>query len=234
MRDRTGCAMVGSMSPHAARRRFPRWAKVILSVVAAIVICVLALFGVLWWNLEGGWDGIRRPAQADDRAVVRARADVREPLRATTAETDGALRATLGEPVTGTVDSCEPGQNNWKVHDGYTLRCTAGHVLLYTAAPQTPLDTVVAQTRHLADAGWRPEPEFDLEVYGDTASARFQRGPDHLRLRIEPPTEFSGLDIPDSYDGWNDHDVRAVEQAAGEADGILVTVVVTRTYFEDS
>jgi hypothetical protein len=125
--------------PSEARRRvpgphrFPRWARWVLLALALVVLGVLVFVAWLTWALSGGWDGLRPKAHADDRAVVTARGLAAAPLDDLTATVLAALdrsAATLPvELARVRTDDCHEGQNNWKVHSGFTLRCELADVV---------------------------------------------------------------------------------------------------------
>jgi hypothetical protein len=111
-------------------RRLPRWARWLLLALVLVLLGVLAFGAWLGWVLSGGWDGLRPKAQPDDRAVVAARQAAHAPLDQLTEHVLAGLqrpavsgRLEMVEAARVRVDGCEEGQNNWKIHSGYTLRC---------------------------------------------------------------------------------------------------------------
>ena len=114
--------------PTPPARRVPVWARWLIGVCVVALGVPVAFAAAVIWSLSGGWDGIRPQPEADDRQVVRAR-------KASGAELERLTAATL--PVVGgaelaraRTDECEMGQNNWKVHEGYKLRCERSDVVV--------------------------------------------------------------------------------------------------------
>lgn len=139
--------------PSPGRRRLPRWVTVVLALLAVVVVGVLAAVGLLVWAISGGWDGLRGTAQPDDRPVVAARERSRGELDTVTAR---AVRSVAGRELARIrFDSCAHGQNNWKVHDGYTLRCELADsvVLAPDAADVTAAAAQIDEA--LQRDGWR-------------------------------------------------------------------------------
>ncbi|KQX69666.1 hypothetical protein [Angustibacter sp. Root456] len=118
----------------AGRRRLPRWVTVVLVLLIVLLLAALAAFGLFVWAFSGGWDGLRPQAEPTDRDVVTARSTARGALSALTAD---VLRDVPGTELARVrFDQCEHGQNNWKIHDGYTLRCElTDSLVLRPAAP---------------------------------------------------------------------------------------------------
>jgi hypothetical protein len=113
------------------RRRLPTWAKVLIAVGSVLVLAPLAAAAVFVWSFSGGWDGIRPQPEADDRRVVQAREASGAELDRLTAATVGLLGAP--ELARARTDECQVGQNNWKVHEGYKLRCERTDVVVLAA-----------------------------------------------------------------------------------------------------
>ena len=113
------------------RRRIPTWAKVLIAVGTVLVLAPLAEAALFVWSFSGGWDGIRPQPEADDRRVVRARDASGAELDQLTASTLGLLGAP--ELARARTDECQVGQNNWKVHEGYKLRCERTDVVVLAA-----------------------------------------------------------------------------------------------------
>lgn len=222
---------------HPGRRRLPTWARVLL-IVASVVLAGLVLFaGMLWWSLQGGWDGIRPQAQPTDREVQSSRDQARSSLDASIEETLDPARSALGSAPASTLtaDGCEHGQNNWKVHDGYTLRCTAGTIAVFRLAATSDATSVSARLgESLLAAGWQPDPE-GLQVNGDgtAADGRYRRGEDRLSVRIDPPGRYVPIDVPGYFSDWSRTDVDALKAAVADQNGSTAVLVVSRTYFED-
>jgi hypothetical protein len=154
-------------------RNLPRWARWPLLALVLVLLGVLAIGAWLGWVLSGGWDGLRPKAQPDDRAVVAARAQAAAPLDDLTATVLAAMDRLsdtgLVEAARIRTDECHEGQNNWKVHSGFTLRCEIADVLALRldtdipgsagAAPTSqrlaPLETAArSMDAELRDEGW--------------------------------------------------------------------------------
>lgn len=160
---------------YAARRRLPRWVTVLLVLLTVLLLAVLAAFGLFVWAFSGGWDGLRGQAEPSDREVVSARHHARDELSALTSD---VLRSVPGTELARVrFDQCQHGQNNWKIHDGYTLRCElADSVAL--APSSDDVSAVAAQVdAALRAAGWTPVGSLDELSQPAT--------PDHSYLRSE-------------------------------------------------
>jgi len=121
-----------STSPVPPTRRVPVWARWLIGVCIVAVGVPLAFAAVVVWSFSGGWDGIRPQPEPDDRRVVQARA-------ASGAALDRLTAATLplvggAELARARIDECQVGQNNWKVHEGYKLRCERSDVVVLAVA----------------------------------------------------------------------------------------------------
>jgi hypothetical protein len=126
-------------------RNLPRWTRWLLLTLLLLTLGVLAVGAWAGWVVSGGWDGLRPKAQPDGRAVVAARQAAHAPLDQLTAHVLAGLQRSAAsgrletvEAARLRVDGCEEGQNNWKIHSGYTLRCELTDVvsLGLTAAAQ--------------------------------------------------------------------------------------------------
>lgn len=108
--------------------RLPTWAKILLAIASVVIVVPLGFAAVVAWSFSGGWDGIRPQADGDDRRVVRARERAAAPLDRSTA---GLLPVVGGtELARARTNWCQTGQNNWKIHDGYTLSCELTDVVV--------------------------------------------------------------------------------------------------------
>lgn len=162
--------------------RLPRWAKVLLVLLSIAVVAVLAVVALFVWALSGGWDGLRPTASADDRRVVTARRAAGDELSELTSRTLDAA-APGRELARIRFDDCQQGQNNWKRHDGYTLRCELAESVVLSA---TDVDVTTAGRRldrALRAAGWRPEEGSDDLNEPDE--------PDHSDLRMSRSGRFT-------------------------------------------
>ncbi|MEO7745737.1 MAG: hypothetical protein ABIV05_05865 [Actinomycetota bacterium] len=157
-----------------ARRRLPTWAKWLIGVTVVVVVIPLALLAALAWSFSGGWDGIRPQPQAGDRRVVRARERAAAPLDRLTASTLPVVGG--AELVRARTDECREGQNNWKIHDGYKLRCELTDVVVRTAS-EADVSTVAARVDAALRASGR-QPTYDgsgldQQVYGGQAHGSY-------------------------------------------------------------
>lgn len=111
-----------------ARRRLPRWAKVVIGVVVAVV--VLLAVAVVWFlaMLSGGIDDLFSTGgpSPDDKRVVEAR-EAHAELLATALD-----EVVSGRAVVASADdaSCREGQHNWKIDDPYDLSCSQRRIAL--------------------------------------------------------------------------------------------------------
>ena len=231
---------------YARRRRLPRWLTVVLVLLVVLLLAVLAAFGLLLWAFSGGWDGLRGSAQPGDRAVVSARRDARGTLDGLTAQ---ALRSVSagsgsgGELARVRFDQCEHGQNNWKIHDGYTLRCElSDSVVLSPASPD--VTAVAAQVdAALRAGGWQPlgitdemtqDAEPDHSFLRQTRTGEYQRAAGQeltVGVSVRSPSPVTG-DLPYDPEVKVEGDVEAYRSAA-QAAAPRVVVRTTVRYFED-
>lgn len=212
--------------------RLPTWGRWLVAVSAVVVLAPLVFGAVVLWSFSGGWDGLRPQAQADDRRVVRARAGSGVRLDGLTAHVLAAAGATASARVR--TDDCRTGMNDWKNHDGYTLRCGRTDVLVVTgAAARTGPQALDARLRA---AGLRPAYDGgELTVADRTASYRLavdERATVQVRLLTPPVASYD--------DPLTTSDARAVEGDADAFHDALVrsrdTVLLLRPtwrYFED-
>ncbi len=237
--------------PDAGHRRLPRWLKVVLVLVAIGAVGALAAVGLLVWALSGGWDGLRSRAEPDDQQVVAARQRSHGELDALTS----ATLATVGgrERARVRFDQCRTGQNNWKIHDGYTLRCELADSVVLTPDDGDVTAIAARLDAGLQRAGWRPvgirnemslSEDSDLSYLRRTRTGHYQRSDDErLQLDVGVTVRSSSPvtgDLP--YDPAVDveGDVTAYREAVrGAADAVpgtgqpRVVVHTTVRYFED-
>jgi hypothetical protein len=228
----------------------PRWAKVVLVLVAVLLVGVLAVIGLFVWAFSGGWDGLRGTASPSDAKVVAAREHSGGELDRLT---EGTLR-TIGparELARIRTDSCRSGQNNWKIHDGYTLRCERSDAVVLVP----PDADVSAAGRRLSAAltaaGWHvPGGRDELTAPAEpnhsfldaTRRGQLTRTDDD-RLLLDLGVTSRGTspvsgDVPYDPDATVEGDVTAYREAlrGGGPDGAGLRLVVRTTvrYFEDS
>ncbi len=215
--------------------------KVVLWVLGGVVTLVLLGVGVLWWGLSGGWDGIRPAAQPEDRDVVDAREAGHERLAALADPTATAL-AEVGEDLgRAEVDQCSPGQNNWKVKDGYTLSCSQASVTGWeVAGATTRVGTAATDVdARLRALGWVPTSYGEMEVRpaGQDAEGRYEH-PDDPDAALVVDVAAPGQADPyvslgrygPTYEGG---DAAPVLDALASSSRVTVLAVVERTYFQD-
>lgn len=216
-----------------ARRRLPTWAKWLIGVTTVAVLVPLALLAVLAWSFSGGWDGIRPQPQAGDRRVVRARERAAAPL-------DRATRATLpvvggAELVRARTDECREGQNNWKIHDGYKLRCELTDVVVVTAPDPGVPDASTRVDAALRTAGLRPPYDgagLDPPRYPGTASGSYVGPAGDVGVTVtQGGTGGDPFLLSDAH--VVSGDAAAVRAAMSRPGGVRVMVRITRTYFDD-
>ena len=236
------------------RRRLPTWAKVLIAVGSVLVLAPLAAAAVFVWSFSGGWDGIRPQPEADDRRVVQAR-------KASGAELDRLTAATvalLGAPelARARTDRCEVGQNNWKVNEGYKLRCERTDVVVL-AAPSNDVALTAQDLDARLRAGalvpsydggglWEPaDASGGRRASNGAVAARGSYGP------AEAPADGgtgsvtvsvrSGTSEVDPYDDQLgavfgttvDGDVDAVRAALAEPGQLRIVVRTHYRYFDD-
>lgn len=240
--DQTDPRPPGGAAERSARRRrvLHRLLLGSLALTTLIVVGVLVFVGMLFWSFSGGWDGLRREAQPDDRRVVAARAAVSDTLDPANAQVLAAISPITGAPVaTGSADACARGQNNWKIRNGWTLSCEAAAVSL-TALPDSSETTLTSLNAALRGAGYAPEqPWEELQMGASTGSGIFH-GPDGTTVKIainEPPAPgeqayFSTALYPYGT-AYQDEDLLAVTEAREASTGTTMTLAVSTTYFKD-
>jgi hypothetical protein len=134
-----------------------------------VVLGVVALFiGGFYVQMLGGPEAIwlnSLPAPDQDKAeVVRARSDARELARSGLASLDKSRILVPGAEVYSA--TCERGQNNWKVHEGYLHTCDVTSGRFYGLRGDFPS---VARALHseLVAAGWTREYDDGLPGLAD-------------------------------------------------------------------
>lgn len=225
----------------APASRSPRLSKAVIIVLALLgvaLLIVVIVVGAFIWSFSGGWDGIRREAQPSDRRVIEGRAAVQEPLAADTAQLEKGLTALFGSPIAhGSADGCERGQNNWKIHDGYTLKCDAARVLVYELHSSSPDAAAAGITACVESAGWTAGQYggLKLETGADSGSGRWQKGEaDQVLLAIDAPGSEIYLNYPGKFSSvYASAEMATVDQAIKNPHRTLVTVVVQKNYFLD-
>ncbi len=208
-----------------------------------VLLALLAILALLAWGLAGGWDGLRPQASSDDRRVVGAR-------RAAGGELDDLLASTAAAMGGGQVlasvryDRCEKGQNNWKVHDGYTLRCELTEAAVRRADDAQVTATAARFDAALRAAGWSAAAAQQMTLPADpqrsvldsTRSGSYARdGRRHL-LDVVVTSQANSPFVPALPTG---PEVETTGDAAGyrqalAADGPKVVTLTTVRYFEDS
>lgn len=212
----------------------------LLAVALVVVLVVVALFV---WAVAGGWDGLRPAASADDRRVVSAR----ERAGAELDDLAARVQRTLGaREVLATVryDRCEQGQNNWKVRDGFTLRCELTQAVIQRPDGADAVTPLAAQVdAALSAAGWSPTSatemtrpaQPDRSFLERTRSGSYQRDAQRHRLAVvvttSADTPFAGPQ-PTSDSAVVSGDVAAYRDALA-APGLKVIAQTTVRYFQD-
>lgn len=212
--------------------------KVVGWVLGSVVLLVLLGAGVLWWNLSGGWDGVRPAAQPDDAEVVAAREAGAEPLAALADPVEQALAD--GGTAVGRVqvEGCDEGQNNWKVQDGWTLSCTQTSVIGATSAAtdvQGAASDVDARVREL---GWRPTSYGEMETVGagENAEGRYEHPDDPgalLVVDVAAPGQERPFVSLGRFGPSDDPDAQALLDELAASSQVAVLATVERTYFQD-
>lgn len=150
----------GMPPPAIAKARRRRRLLRRLGAAAAAVVLGGLLVVAFWIAMTVGlFDGIGRPSP-DSPAVAAARRDAQNQLDDRLQQAlDGSVRQVMGGEVlaTGEEDRCTPGQNNWKVHQGYQLSCTLTKAIVVTGGP---IGTFREDMQRLDSAlgadGWEP------------------------------------------------------------------------------
>lgn len=241
---------------YARRRRLPRWVTVLLVLLAVALLVVLAAVGLFVWAFSGGWDGLRPGAQPADREVVAARREARGSLDRLTSRTLSAVGGS--ELARVRFDQCEHGQNNWKIHDGYTLRCELADSVALTPAGGDVTGASAGIDASLRRDGWVPtgllnEMTEDADANRShllaTREGTYHRDDDErllltVRVTVRTPGPAYGL-LPYDPDVQVEGDVDAFRRAVegplprphdatpGRSPLPRVVVHTTVRYFED-
>jgi hypothetical protein len=224
---------------------------VVLVLLAVVVVGVLAAVGLFVWAMSGGWDGLRGQAEPGDRKVVAARHAASGELDSLTTST---LRTVGGRELARVrYDQCVQGQNNWKIHDGFTLRCQLADSVVVAPDGEDVTSVAASLDAALVAGGWvqvGPRNEMTLPAEPDhsflrsSRSGSYQRADDPSRLlqvgvTTRPDSPVTG-DLPYDSSVPVEGDVSAYHQAlqgARTARGDVQPRVVVHPsvrYFEDS
>lgn len=219
-----------------ARRRLPTWARVLVGLAVAAVLVPVALTAVFLWGFSGGWDGIRPGAQADDRRVTRARTASSATLDQLTSRT---LSVSGGQELARVrTDRCEEGQNNWKIHDGFKLRCERTDVLVLTTGETTLAATAAELDARVRSAGWLPVYDgagLDEHLSAGRAEGSYRRSADDrqtLSLTVVGEGSTDGL-LPTYGDTTVEGDLDVARAALSATGAVRVVVRPTVRYFDD-
>jgi hypothetical protein len=224
---------------------------VVLVLLAVVLVGVLAAVGLLVWAFSGGWDGLRGQADPHDRAVTAARDGSRDDLDALTRETLGAVGGR--ELARVRFDGCRQGENNWKIHDGYTLRCEMSDSVVLAPTGAGDVTAVAAELdQALQRAGWRPlgvrnemtvPADPNLSYLRGTRTGHYERGDERHQLDVEVTVRADSrgtADLPYDSSTSVEGDVSAYRAAltprAGTQPGSREPRLVVHTalrYFED-
>lgn len=245
-------------SPHAVRPdryraggRLPRWAKVVIALLVAVVVAVVAVVALLVWALSGLSNGLRGPTRPSDRTVVAARRAAGPELDALTRDTLAAL-GPLHELARVRTQECREGQNNWKIHDGYTLRCEVSDGVVLApvsgqpSGPGTGPTSSVPDVSPLAAAldatlrahGWTPTGETTAMTAPATSNLRYLTANRYGRytlgtsarqlLEVDVTTRTTAYQAPTDVEGDT-----AAYGSALRGPGVRVVVHTTVRYVED-
>ncbi|MDO5084040.1 MAG: hypothetical protein Q4D89_11670 [Arachnia propionica] len=211
------------------------WCRLILALVLIVGAAVLIPLAYVAWEFGGGWDGMRPEVDPMSSPVVTAREEALAALPAQQDELDALITPITGEPrARGTADGCDRGQNNWKVHDGYTLSCATAAVTVYS----WPSDAAAFHqlTAALAEHGYQPETEhsaLESPHHTGAANGRYSSGNTELHLEIHPP----GRSLPSLYhlrsDAHSVEDMYDVNTVFLRPEETILIVTLSRIYFED-
>lgn len=233
-------------APHRApRRRWPVWAKVLLTFVLVVVTGMALFVGAVVVSLSGGLDDVldlSSPSK-DSRSVGKARGKAvtrLEPLHAVVTSglglTDTRVRVSR--------DECQVGQHNWKIDDPYDLDCVLARGSVYVV-PFEADDTTVAAALEQSLADWTPQ-----DSYGDGGDRRWTRGGpadgaagvQEVTITFEGSSAGSGLLQPYELGGGytplgaptgitRDGQPYGLEALRSEHPGRLVVVTTSERYF---
>jgi len=202
------------------------------------VAVVLLGFGAFVWSFSGGWDGIRPAAQPDDGDVVDAREAGWDPLGRLVGPVEQELAGT-GSPLgRAQLDACTTGQNNWKIHDGWTLSCAQATVLGSATPSSTVQEAAADVDARLRTLGWEPLSYGGMELRGtgDHAEALYGHPDDpdaSLVVQVAAPGQADPyISLAYSSDTQSG-DAQPVVDAVEGSSAVTVVAVVERTYFQD-
>ena len=229
----------GPGPPDRARRPMSTGRKVglgVLVAVAVLAVGALLLAGAFLWTFAGGWDGIRPEADPAGPAATRARAEATAELPARQSDLDALVAPAAGEPLArGTVDGCRRGQNNWKIRDGYTLRCRTAVVAAYPwPGTQEAHDRLTAALAEHGYSAPSPGDALTLPGAGEHATGRYEADGTELVVQIDPPgvEPLISAYYPEG-DAYLDDETGGIVPAAVGSGRATLTVIATRTYYED-
>lgn len=243
-RHRPHSEVVASLPAPGPERRRRRWPVVVLAVVALVVAVPLVAGGIFVWTFSGGWDGIRSKAQPTDPKVVSAREVSAGPANSVHTDTvDAVLDASGGTVLAGAeTDTCREGQNSWKIHDGYTLRCTRTAATAIQLPEHTPVEGAARAVEDaLLDQGWQSSRDPHVRSDGSgaaTESVAYFHG-STLDSSVEVGVSALGhtpIYLPDPRRAdWSDGSDAGVDVGAAfdAGTGVRLLVVIEVTYFED-
>lgn len=221
-------------SPPLARRRLPTWAKWLIGVTVVLVVVPLILLAALAWSFSGGWDGIRPQPHAGDRPVVRARERAGAPLDRLTS----SMLPVVGgaELVRARTDECREGENNWKRHDGFKLRCELTDVVVVMAPEPGVPDAATRVDAALRATGLQPAYDgagLDEPSYGGDASGSYTGTAGQVSVDVRMAGAIGIDPIPGYGPQVVAGDADAVRAALSQPGGVRVIVRTTRQYFDD-
>ena len=216
-------------------RSFKRTACIVIgAIVLFLGALILIPMGYFIWAFAGGWDGIRPQADPTWGNVVAAREEAVAELPAHQDELDALITPITGEPLArGTLDGCERGVNNWKIHHGYTLSCATAVVAVYPWPSDA--DAFHALVAAIEEFGYRPVGEHSALRLPEQAwgsSGWYASDDAEMRIDIHPPHDPTDIIYPGD-DAYSDDDTQAVDAAIRSYYHPFLVVVISRIYFED-
>jgi hypothetical protein len=183
--------------------RFGRGAKVAVFLGIPLLV-VLAFGGTWWWNLNGGWPGVRAPfvtaPNPADPALVARKTEAQKIVAADLGVVEGMTPDQRFDS-----DECVEGQNNVKHVDGYVWQCSITGVQLYGFGGDFRAAMASLQSR-LDAQGWTAEGDdiltiVDQPIYHEAdvrgyPSVSYVRNGTRLELEFAPKgwhTEFTSF-----------------------------------------